>query len=63
MSAEELKAEVRKYADEHFPGWKFGFLTVRYGEVLGDIEERLLVLPTPFVPDPQEPRHSKPLVG
>lgn len=34
MTAEELKAHVRAYADEHLPGWVVASVQVRVGDVM-----------------------------
>lgn len=51
MSAEELKAAVRRYADEHFGGWTYAAVTVRVGDVGDRTTETLLVLPPPTSSD------------
>ena len=62
MTAEELKAHVRTYADEHFPGWGASAVSV---EATADpaMEETLLVLPLsrrhpPESASPPAPRSS-----
>jgi hypothetical protein len=47
MTAEELKAAVREYADSYMPSWKYGFVTLRTGSVLSDLGETLLVMRHP----------------
>ncbi len=57
MSAEELKDNVRKYADEHLPGWEVAGVSFRVGPIVANAEEMLLVTPTrpevDGVPPPQ----------
>lgn len=45
MSAEELKAKVREYADEHLPGWACAGVSFRLGEIGASVTETLVVLP------------------
>ena len=58
MSAEELKAAIREYADEHCPGWVHAHAVIH----LGDLDEakpheRLLILnPAGSGEGPGEPR-------
>lgn len=44
MSAEELKAAMRQYADEHFPQWREASIMVGLGA--GVPAEVLVILPT-----------------
>lgn len=45
VSAEDVKAVVRAYADAHFPGWECASATIRVGEIMNATEECLLILP------------------
>lgn len=46
-TAEELKAEVRDYADANFPSWRSATISIRIGDIGDDIGERLLVIASP----------------
>ena len=50
MSAEELKAAIREYADEHLPGWRVASLSIRIGGVLDNPDEQLVVIASPAQP-------------
>lgn len=52
MSAEDVKETVRKYCDEHAPGWECADVSIRVGELREAKNEILLVLPTPPSPLP-----------
>lgn len=51
-SAEELKADVRKYADENAPGWEVASVSIRVGKLEDGLSETLLVLPLSAPPPP-----------
>lgn len=58
MSAEELKAKVREYVEEHLPGWACASVSVRVGEIGSHITETLIVLPKALSEAPTSPPAS-----
>lgn len=56
VTAEDVKEVIRRYADEHFPGWRSAGVSIRLGEVGTDDEgEYLLVRPIPPASAPLQP--------
>lgn len=55
MTAEELKAHVRTYAEEHLPGWACIGVSVRLGSIGSHVTETLVVLPD----DPSHPKEGR----
>lgn len=49
-TAEDVKEVVRRYCNEHFPGWRATGVAIRIGEIGEDDYERLLVLPATDAP-------------
>lgn len=45
VTAEDLKAVARSYADRHLPGWACAGISFRVGEIGSCITEMLLVMP------------------
>lgn len=45
VTAEEVKALVRRYAEDNLPGWACAGVSFRLGDVGSSITETLVVLP------------------